>query len=80
MRAGRTVCWGSSFLRGSNPASSCLWGTPEDEGVGWAEASSSPPPFHPTRSDDLTLEVLPTVLEAGEAEEAALEACSVAAA
>lgn len=34
----------------------------------------------PPGSDDLTLEVLPTVLEAGEAEEAALEACSVAAA
>lgn len=37
-------------------------------------------PLHPSGSDDLTLEVLPTALEAGEVEEVALEACSVAAA
>lgn len=35
---------------------------------------------YPSGSDDLTLEVLPTALEVGEAEEVALEACSVAAA
>ena len=75
------VCWGPSFLLGSNPASSCLWGTPEAEGVDCAEASSSSPPCpHPPGSDDLTLKVLPTALETGEAEAAALEACSVAAA
>lgn len=29
VRAGLMVCWGSSFLLGSNPTSSSLWGTPE---------------------------------------------------
>ena len=42
----------------------------------WLLPSFSIPPG----SDNLTLEAPPTALETGEAEEAALEACSVAAA
>lgn len=67
------VCWGSSFLLGSNPASSCLWGTPEAEGVGARRASSSSPSFLPPQGLVISpLKVLPAALEAGEAEEAAL--------